>query len=1039
MSFDKRTRNRLARVVAQCRARLAEDVTDQLQSTYGLHPDGTVLDVARTEDDRRAAEDLVALWAHFEAGEAGPTSDRREAAYQRMVREIGFTTLNRLAALRLCEERGLVLECVRKGMGAEGFQLYERIAGGALGNRYQTYRAFLESLFGELALDLGVLFDRTIPHSQVFPNEAALTDVLELLNDPELAARQAWQQDETIGWIYQYYNDPAERKAMRDASTAPRNSRELAVRNQFFTPRYVVEFLTDNTLGRIWYEMRRGDTRLVEQCNYLVHRPNEIFLRPGEETPEDGKESEDLSQEELLRQPMYIPYRSKKDPRELKILDPACGSGHFLLYAFDLLTTIYEEAWVDSDMPPFSETGTWLLHDYLSREELRSAIPGLILRYNLHGIDIDSRAVQIAALALWLRVQRAYQDRGLAPVERPRIARTNLVTAEPMPGDRELLREFIHNLRPRVLGDLVRVVFEKMELAGEAGSLLKIEDELAEAVADAHRQWAAGPQAEQMLLFSDDRRPKPEQRLQYDVSGITDAAFWETAEDQVLHALRDYATRVENGKVTRRRLFAEDAAQGFAFLALCQQSYDVVLMNPPFGEPPKSISPMLAAHFPSTKNDLFATFCERLMKLLQTEGLIGEISSRVGFFTKSFVLWRKDILGSVRIDSLVDLGMGVLDDATVEAACYVLDKRGNKARVPTLVIRLLIEDDKENALLDTLCDLDDSRCYGARFREYDQLPLAPFTYWVPQSILELLASHPTLEPAAAVVRQGLGTGDNPRFMRAIWEIPADQIGGILAQTVDGLRKQFSQDKRWAFHVRAGESQPWYSPLTLVIDWAKQGVQLKERWRMKGETPSRYVPSEGLYFRPGISWTRRAFRFIPYVIPLGCIPSASRYMAFPKVGSEVKVLGLCASNVATAFLRFYGEMFERPNHLVDTVKRLPFTDLDSDTSDSLRELITTEVGQRRAFYRNYEPFVDFTLPAKIKQWVGVHESNWNPYSLLGTALELRVAKSYGLSEIQLDELEFDLKEAIQVRRRATGSGKAEKQTADVSGDSSSYGH
>src|ERR1035437_1710942 len=97
-----------------------------------------------------------------------------------------------------------------------------------------------------------------------------------LVNAQELA--HLWKEDETIGWIYQYSNSKEEREAMREASDAPQNSRELAVRNQFFTPRYVVEFLVDNTLGRIWYEMRRGSTHLTEQCRYLVRRPTEIFL-----------------------------------------------------------------------------------------------------------------------------------------------------------------------------------------------------------------------------------------------------------------------------------------------------------------------------------------------------------------------------------------------------------------------------------------------------------------------------------------------------------------------------------------------------------------------------------------------------------------------------------------------------------------------------------------------------------------------------------------------------------------------------------------
>ena len=83
--------------------------------------------------------------------------------------------------------------------------------------------------------------------------------------DPQRAgARGVWGDDETIGWVYQYFNSADERKKMRDESQAPRNSRELAVRNQFFTPRYVVQFLVDNTLGRTWLrDARRGDS-LVE-------------------------------------------------------------------------------------------------------------------------------------------------------------------------------------------------------------------------------------------------------------------------------------------------------------------------------------------------------------------------------------------------------------------------------------------------------------------------------------------------------------------------------------------------------------------------------------------------------------------------------------------------------------------------------------------------------------------------------------------------------------------------------------------------------
>jgi hypothetical protein len=680
MPLDKETRNLLAKTVAACRRRLVEDVTDQLRGVFGLHPDGTVLPLEKlthlSPDQHAAARRLRDLLDHYTAGAAGRDSDRRQAAYERMVLEIAFTALNRLAALRLCEERGLVVECVRKGTTSAGFQMFERISGGALGGRYDTYRVFLECLFDELALDLGVLFDRMTPQSAVFPSERCLEDVLAELNKLELT--HLWTEDETIGWIYQYFNPPEERKAMREASQAPRNSRELAVRNQFFTPRYVVEFLTDNTLGRIWYEMRKGDTILKEECRYLVRRPNEVFLGPGEKPPADKCDEADLSQEEMLKRPVYIEHRPKKDPRDLRILDPACGSGHFLLYAFDLLERIYEEAWSDPESPKSEVTGRTIQEDFETLDGLRRETPKLIIEHNLHGIDIDPRAVQIAALALWLRAQKTWKNLGLKAQQRPRIARSNIVTAEPMPGEEDMRREFTPGLKPRVLGQIVDEMFEKMKLAGEAGSLLKIEEEIKDAVAAARKQWREGPKPEQQLLFFPgmaDPHPK-QQELRFDVKGITDERFWEQAENRILDALREYAERAENGRATRRRLFAEDAARGFAFIDLCRRRYDTVLMNPPFGEPAKPSKALIERSFPRTKNDVYAAFVERGLDLLHPGGRLGAITSRTGFFLSSFTKWREEILlKEARPTVFADLGYGVMDSAMVEAAAYCLEVR----------------------------------------------------------------------------------------------------------------------------------------------------------------------------------------------------------------------------------------------------------------------------------------------------------------------------------------------------------------------------
>ena len=369
---------------------------------------------------------------------------------------------------------------------------------------------------------------------------------------------------------------------------------------------------------------------------------------------------------------------------------------------------------------------------------------------------------------------------------------------------------------------------------------------------------------------------------------------------------------------------------------------------------------------------------------------------------------------SSRVECIVDLGFGVLDSATVEVACYVI-KNVAATATQTPVARLLATGNKEEELQSCLADRSDKRWFIFRIDECGILPLSPWIYWVSTRTLGELAKHETLEPKAAVVRQGLGTGDNNRFIRALWEVPPELIASLQANFTE-FAGEFNHGKRWAFHVRSGSSQPWYSPLTVLIDWENQGARLKELWRSKGENPSRYIPSEELYFRPGFSWTRRAFRLIPYVIPLGCIPSASRYMAFPATGTEFSVLGLAASNVASSFMRFYGEMFERPNHLVDTLKRLPYVAPTQALAQRLAEQVRHEVARRRAFFRNFEPYLDFVVPAAIKQWADDDSTSWNGASLLGHETDLEVAKSLGLCEEQLSELESDLNEAIQVRRR-----------------------
>ncbi len=635
--MDDSLRNTLRLVIVNCRRLLEEDLSQQLEATYGIHSNGKVEPAeklvhlnAAGRAARRALDDLL---EHY------PGS--RQEAIARLVRESAFTTLNRLAALKMMEhpDRALIQPSIGQGHNSKGFQHFALISPEAI-RAYPDggYRLYLELLFDDLAHAMPALFDRSLPQSILFPSDPVLKQVLGLLNQDALAS--IWSADETIGWIYQFFTPKELRDQARKSSAAPRNSYELAFRNQFYTPRYIVEFLVDNTLGRLWWEMRGGDTALAERCRYLVHPPSEP-----------------------------IPPRPKRDPRTLRALDPASGSGHFLLYGYDLFEVIYTEAYEDPDLGPA------LKRDFPSIEEYHRAIPGLILMHNLHGIEIDRRAAQIAGLALWLRAQRTFQQLGLKTPQRPRIDRVNLVIAEPMPSETDLLEEFVGSLSNLAVRGLVQKMWQAMEKADEIGSLLKIEKTLEQEIKQAEREWQDGVHFEQTTLF--EPRVTKLRQTKMDLTFISDEAFWRNQiRAQVLDALKSLGAHLEANHPARRRLFTNDAQSGFALIELLLEPFDVTWMNPPFGAASQGAKVYIEKNYPQTKNDLYAAFVERGLEVLRTGGMLGAITSRTGFFLTSFRQWREELLiPKTKIHAMADLGYGVLDTAMVETAAYVLEKR----------------------------------------------------------------------------------------------------------------------------------------------------------------------------------------------------------------------------------------------------------------------------------------------------------------------------------------------------------------------------
>ena len=1015
MAFDQKTRNLLQRTITACRRVFDREFTAQLQELYGIQPDGTLTQCAMldhlADEELEVARLLRSRLNHLEGGEPSEALTRTRSKPEnvaRVIREQAFTVLNRLAALRLCEERGLVLECVRQGVNSEGFQLFMTIAGNALGETHEAYLVYLSCLFDELALDLGVLFDRFSPLALLFPRKDALEEVLRELNGTGKAAEneaisaeqfgEIWKADETIGWTYQYYNDEAERKRMRELSSAPRNSRELAVRNQFFTPRYVVEFLTDNTLGRIWYEMRHGQTVLRDRCTFLVRRPTEVFLKLGEAAPESLAGNE-ASQEELLRQPVHIPHRPLKDPREIRLLDPACGSMHFGLYAFDLLSVIYDEAWEIAHGPDEVEKSAEgfapfvvFVANFSDKAAYLLQVPRLIIEHNIHGIDIDPRAVQIAGLSLWLRAQRAWHQAGIRPADRPRITRSNIVCAEPMPGEKKLLREFVDQQfdayeRP-AFAFLLEKIFDHMSLAGEAGALLRIEEEIRSAVSEASVLARSQPLPRQAPLFPGDEKPEP---VQFELQGLGDEHFWQRAEQRIYDALEAYAEQAENGGGFQRRLFAEDAAQGFAFIDLCRKRYDVVVMNPPFGDASLPSKSYIDDTYGDTKGDVYKAFVECFNARLHPAGYLGIISSRTGFFLSGGEDWRtRVVLRLFRPTVLADLGSGVLD-AMVEVAAYVLrslsvpeardltlslvpvlervvrDRQdrfslpkwqaardglkrhqaiaelehlevhgfvlrspGDIVRYtplwqlvkkvaappepvfpPLVCIRALAENDKGGALVDAIQtvanDGTPSRVYVVQPESFAQIPGTPFAYWASESLRDVFDRFPEFEGDGRIVRQGGVTGNDARYLRAWWEVPAED--------------RDVRELQWVPFAKGGNYSPYFSDCPVVVRWDYNRVTFFGYTGLP-HRPSEKPSSADLYFSKGLTWPLRAPRFAPVPLPSNAVFSIRGYAILAPLEQLLPLLSLGNSSVFDFIFKLALGRFGYPEFVVGVLQKLP---------------------------------------------------------------------------------------------------------------------
>ena len=704
--LDKEEREHLEDIVTEMRDRVEANVRYQLENEYNLNekPDANASLSEKQEDLIEAIELEIA------------DEDNWEAAHEQYITGVGYTIVNRLAALRCMEVRGFIddevtvfredgLTPAADRLVTEEFMLEEEAVLEAYSNACD-----------DLAEEIEILFDRSTVYSLIDPDDDTFEDLCGMLDQ---VSDEVWRADDVLGWVYEYYNRPVVEALDAKNTLEPE---DVGPANQFYTPHWVVRMLTDNSLGKLYLEATGQELEIPEAESLSPDERKERLV-----TPEDSPTVPELCT-------YLIPDEEAGDapefdhPSELRVIDPACGSGHFLLYAFDILERIW---WAETDID-------------------RSEIPAKVLEHNLYGVDIDLRSCQLSAFNLYLKARtRAEEENG--QFEMPNV---DIVCADARVAEVEEGAEVLDEITGEGsdLREALSKIIDTFQHTEALGSLLDVSGTLED-------------------VFE---------------SGQTGLSDWGDGTHQSLNsflkALREAVDESSSDS------FGEQNLRSFLnLLVVLSQEYDVALMNPPYGSGGR-MPDNVQEYIEENENYRYTTeyyinFFEACDRLAKADGRTGMLVPWSFMFNKSFQDFREDFVGGQgAFDFFSEFGYDILDNATVGTVGTVVRSEAESGQTGTFIRLPDVEKgEKEEEFIRASFDdseADVKRLYYRNLSEFDMVPGTPLSYWVPQGLRSIYQSKTVLDADNASlderntlgdIKQGTATADDSRFVHKFWE------------------------------------------------------------------------------------------------------------------------------------------------------------------------------------------------------------------------------------------------------------------------------
>ena len=725
-------------------------------------------------------------------------------------------------------------------------------------------------------------------------------------------------QVEIIGWLYQYYNTELKDDTFAKLKKNVKITKErIPAATQLFTPEWIVRYMVENSVGRIWVEhLRAVDPSTDEKAT--AERFGWKYYLP------EAEQEEDVN---VKLAEIRTTYKDLK-PTDITCIDPCMGSGHILVAMFDVLMDIYESAGYDRREAAFE-----------------------IVEHNIHGLDIDQRAYQLAYFAVMMK-GRGYNRRFLRGRDgkpEPKvyaIAESNDINRKHLQLFGAHLNEAERNLAVMQIEGLL----DTFKDAREYGSILNV-----------------------------------------------DACDWDVLEKFV----DDLDT---DGQISLESVGSEETQESLRKLVRVAknlgQKYDAVVTNPPYmgssGMGAK-LSKYVKDHYPDSKSDLFAVFIEKCGEMVKKNAYQAMITQHAWMFLSSFEKLRVKILRT-DIINMAHLGARAFEEISGEVVqttsfvvhkSYIIDYRGKYCRL----LEANSQQRKENMFLKR------QECYQTKQDSFSSIPGSSVAYWVSNKALNWFKGKQMGE--YALLCQGLTTTNNEKYVRQWFEPSIDKIG--FSMNAEAAKKS---DKRWFPFNKGGAFCKWYGNNDLVVNYENDGMSIKSDVLKKYtylKTPDFVVKNSKTYFSEGLTWSALGNVFSIRWFPEGAICADKGQGLFDSQENLYYDCGFLNSKVAEMYLRLISPTLD---FNCGYVRKVPF-EFEANQIINVNELVCQNIEIAKTNWDSFETSWDFqhhpllrkvtTIAEAFNQWLTECDDRFNQLKANEEELNRIFIDIYGLQD------------------------------------------